>query len=159
MAILIFASAILLSVAHSGNQQDTLWIFSLCSYLRTAGFMEVILYLYLYESFHQLCVSERERQMAKAGLSTSGMHFSQRSARRNMVDYIIVPICASLYGSIPCAHAQICHFWTLDFVYTVSGKMTRRQQQGQQQENRGRREVENNGQNYAVTSVTIDAMA
>jgi hypothetical protein len=54
------------------------------------------------------------------------MRFSHRTVKKNFVDYVMVPLVAPLYGAIPCAQAQICHFWTLDLVYAVSKKVTRR---------------------------------
>ncbi|TDZ14984.1 hypothetical protein Cob_v012124 [Colletotrichum orbiculare MAFF 240422] len=100
------------------------WIFDICKVLRTIGFMEIALYLALYESFHRLCVTTRKREMSEAGLS-EGMNFSYRSVKKNFIDYAMVPLVAPLYGAIPCAQAQLCHFWTLDLVYSVSKKVTR----------------------------------
>ncbi|CAK7202791.1 hypothetical protein SEUCBS139899_005518 [Sporothrix eucalyptigena] len=100
------------------------WIFDVCKYLRTLGFMQVAFYLFMYENFHQIAVSIREKEMHDAGLA-KGMNFSHRSLKKNFIDYIMVPFVAPLYGSIPCAQAQIYHFWTVDLVYTVSKKATR----------------------------------
>ncbi len=85
--------------------------------------MEVALYLFLYEYFHRICVQTREKEMSDAGLS-KGMHFSRRDPKKNFIDYVMVPLVAPLYGAIPCAQAQVCHFWTMDLVYTVSKKVT-----------------------------------
>lgn len=101
------------------------WIFTICNVLRTAGFMEVAFYLFLYEGFHRICVESREKEMDDAGL-LKGMHFSRREVKTNFIDYVMVPLVAPIFGSIPCAQAQIFHFWTLDLVYTVSKKVTRR---------------------------------
>jgi len=70
-------------------------------------------------------VDTREKEMSDACL-TKGMHFSRRDVKTNYIDYVMVPLVAPIFGSIPCAQAQICHFWTLDLVYTVSKKVTRR---------------------------------
>jgi len=86
--------------------------------------MQVALYLFLYESFHRTCVENREKEMSDAGLA-KGMNFSKREVKRNYIDYFLVPLVAPIFGSIPCMWAQICHFWTLDLVYTVSLKATR----------------------------------
>lgn len=100
------------------------WIFTVCNVLRTVGFMEVALLLFLYEQFHKICATSREKEMHEAGLA-KGMCFSHRSVKKNFVDYIMVPLVAPLYGSIPTAQAQVMHFFTLDLVYTVSKKVTR----------------------------------
>ncbi|GJN69805.1 hypothetical protein PLICBS_003857 [Purpureocillium lilacinum] len=102
-------------------------IFSLCSVLRMLGFLEVGYYIFLYEGFHRLCVMTRKRAMTYAGLADE-MYFSQRSIRKNLVDYALVPLVAPLYGAIPCAQAATTHFWTVDLVYSVSKKASRQQQ-------------------------------
>ncbi len=123
--ILIIASTLYVWVSEgNGDPHNLSWIFDVCNVLRTAGFMEVAVYLFLYESFHRICVSTREKEMNEAGLA-EGMRFSHRNLRKNYIDYVMVPLVAPIYGAIPCAQAQICHFWTLDLVYTVSKKVTR----------------------------------
>ncbi|KAB5536536.1 glycosyl transferase family group 2-domain-containing protein [Coniochaeta sp. 2T2.1] len=125
MTILIFASTAYMFVAgHSGDRYGIAWIFFTCSILRTLGFMQVACYLFLYEDFHKTCLAAREQEILDAGLA-KGMHFSHRAARQNFVDYVMVPLVAPLFGSIPCAQAQLSHFFTLDLVYTVSKKVTR----------------------------------
>lgn len=125
MTILVVASTLYMWVTDgTPDVHGVAWIFSVCNVLRTAGFMEVALYLFLYEGFHRICVESREKEMGDAGL-LKGMHFSRREVKSNLVDYVMVPLVAPLFGSIPCAQAQICHFWTLDLVYTVSKKVTR----------------------------------
>ncbi|SPN97583.1 uncharacterized protein DNG_01095 [Cephalotrichum gorgonifer] len=126
MTILVFASTIYSFLTKDHPDIHNLnWIFSVCNILRAVGFMEVVVYLALYEGFHRICVKAREQEMTEAGLA-EGMRFSHRSLKKNVVDYIMAPLVAPLYGSIPCAQAQICHFWTLDLVYAVSKKVTRR---------------------------------
>ncbi|KAK0657496.1 glycosyl transferase family group 2-domain-containing protein [Cercophora newfieldiana] len=126
MNILVFASIIWIWITEgTGDIHGVNWIFTACNILRTAGFMEVALYLALYESFHRICVESREKEMSDAGL-TKGMHFSRREVKTNYIDYVMVPLVAPFFGSIPCAQAQIFHFWTLDLVYTVSKKVTRK---------------------------------
>lgn len=125
MTILIFASTGYIWV--QGAQTDPCginWIFFVCNILRTFGFMQVACYLFLYENFHKTCLAAREKEMADAGL-TKGMHFSHRAVKKNYIDYALVPLVAPIYGSIPCAQAQLSHFFTLDLVYTVSKKVTR----------------------------------
>lgn len=123
--ILIIASTLYVWVTE-GNPDvyGVDWIFDVCNVLRTAGFMEIAFLLFLYEKFHRICVATREKEMSDAGLA-KGMNFSHRNIKKNYLDYGMVPLVAPLYGAIPCAQAQICHFWTLDLVYTVSKKVTR----------------------------------
>lgn len=125
MTILVIGSTLyLLLVDGAADTPGIGWIFGVCNVLRTFGFVEVGLYLFLYEKFHKICVETREKEMSDAGL-TKGMHFSHRAPKKNWIDYIMVPLVATVYGSIPCAQALIWHFWTLDLVYTVSKKVTR----------------------------------
>ena len=125
MTILVLASTLYDWVTDGGSDPHNLsWIFFWCNVLRTVGFMEVALYLFLYERFHRLVATTREREMTEAGLA-KGMCFSHRSIKKNYFDYFMVPLVAPLYGAIPCAQAQIQHFWTIDLVYTVSKKVTR----------------------------------
>jgi hypothetical protein len=124
--IMIVASTLYMWAADgTGDVHGISWIFTVCNILRTLGVMEVALYLFLYERFHKMCVESREKEMGDAGL-LKGMHFSKREVKTNYIDYVMVPLVAPIFGSIPCAQAQICHFWTLDLVYTVSKKVTRR---------------------------------
>ncbi|MBE3042086.1 hypothetical protein IMZ48_05800 [Candidatus Bathyarchaeota archaeon] len=126
MTILVFAStAYAFLTQDHPDVHNVAWIFTTCGVLRALGFMEVVVYLALYEGFHRICVKAREQEMTDAGLA-EGMRFSHRSLKKNVVDYVMAPLVAPLYGSIPCAQAQICHFWTLDLVYTVSKKVTRK---------------------------------
>ena len=125
MTILVVASSVFVWVTEgSPDIHGTCWIFNVCNILRTLGFMEVALYLFLYEYFHRICLETREKEMSDVGLS-KGMHFSRRDPKKNFIDYVMVPLVAPLYGAIPCAQAQVCHFWTMDLVYTVSKKVTR----------------------------------
>jgi len=109
----------------NGDPHRLQWIFTVSNVLRTLGFMEVALLLFLYEGYHRLCVEAREREMVEAGLS-EGMRFSHRTVKKNFIDYVMVPLVAPIYGAIPAVQAQISHFWTLDLVYTVSTKVLRR---------------------------------
>lgn len=125
MTILILSSTLYMWLADGvPTSYGISWIFTVCNWLRTIGFMQVACYLALYERFHTICLGTREKEMMDAGLSR-GMHFSRREVKTNYIDYVMVPLVAPLFGSIPCAQAQICHFWTLDLVYSVSKKVTR----------------------------------
>ncbi|KID77350.1 uncharacterized protein G6M90_00g098280 [Metarhizium brunneum] len=125
MTILVFASALYVWFADgNGDPHNVAWIFAVSNMLRTMGFMGVACYLFLYESYHRICVAAREKEMTRAKLA-DGMCFSHRSVKKNFVDYILVPVVAPLYGAIPCAQAEICHLWTVNLVYAVSKKVTR----------------------------------
>jgi hypothetical protein len=124
MTILVIASTLYIWVSEgNGDPQNLMWIFTLCNVLRTAGFMEIAFYLFLYESFHKLMASAREKEMNDAGLA-KGMCFSHRD-KKNYIDYFMVPLVAPIYGAIPGAQAQVFQFWTQDLVYTVSKKVVR----------------------------------
>ncbi|KAJ4394168.1 hypothetical protein N0V93_003385 [Gnomoniopsis smithogilvyi] len=125
MTIMVIASTLYVWVTDGNPDVHGLnWIFDVCNVLRTAGFMEVAFLLFMYESFHRIAVQTREKEMSDAGLA-KGMNFSHRQISKNWKDYCMVPMVAPLFGAIPCAQAQICHFWTIDLVYTVSKKVTR----------------------------------
>lgn len=127
MPVLIIASTLYVWITQGqGDPHGLAWIFTLANVLRTVGFLTIAGYIFLYERFHRICVDNREREMKDAGLY-EGMCFSRRSFRQNMVDYVMVPLVAPLYGSIPCIQAELSHFFTLDLVYTVSKKVTRQQ--------------------------------
>jgi hypothetical protein len=125
MLILVVASSLYTWITDGGEDpNDLAWIFSTCNILRTMGFMEMAVYIFLYESYHRVCVRTREKDMVQAGLA-DGMCFSHRSLKKNFVDYLLVPLVAPLYGAIPCAQAEIAHFWTADLEYAVSKKALR----------------------------------
>jgi hypothetical protein len=128
MMVLVIASGIYALVTR--GQPDTLqisWTFNISGYLRISGFLMVALYLTLYENFHRICVNARKAEMKAAGLY-EGMQnsFSHRTLWSNKLDYIVIPIAAPIFGSLPALQAQMSHFWTLDLVYTVSKKPTKR---------------------------------
>ncbi|KFA73127.1 hypothetical protein S40288_07489 [Stachybotrys chartarum IBT 40288] len=125
MTVLVVASALYIWVTDGNDDPYNLsWIFTACNVLRTLGFMAAACYLFLYEGYHHMCVTNREREMNSAGLS-KGMCFSYRTSKKKVFDYLLVPLVAPLYGSLPCAHAEIVQLWTQDLVYTVSKKVTR----------------------------------
>jgi hypothetical protein len=124
-AVLVIASSIYLFLtADKSDSLGLMWTFQLTGYLRIMGFVAVAVYILIYERYHKICVSAREAEMKAVGLADN-MTFSRRTLKQNLLDYIIFPLVAPVYGSIPAAQAQICHFWTLDLVYAVSKKPTR----------------------------------
>ncbi|KAI1757297.1 glycosyl transferase family group 2-domain-containing protein [Xylaria castorea] len=125
MTILVVTSTLYASVTEGGSDPHNVgWIFQICKVLRTVGLVECALLLFLYERFHKIGATTREKEMQEAGLA-KGMCFSHRSLRANFLDYLMFPLVAPLYGSIPSAQAQLMHFFTHDLVYTVSKKVTR----------------------------------
>lgn len=125
MAILVLASAAYMWVMEGREDPNTLmWTFQWSKVFRTGGFMMIGVYMFLYESYHRVCVTAREREMTRAGLA-EGMCFSYRSIGKNLLDYPLIPIVAPLYGTIPSFQAEIAHLWTTDLTYTVSRKATR----------------------------------
>ncbi|KAI5466443.1 glycosyl transferase family group 2-domain-containing protein [Mariannaea sp. PMI_226] len=126
MAILVIASTIYVKVMEDKEDPHNLaWAFIWAERVRIAGILQITVYMFLYESFHRVGVAAREREMVKAGLA-DGMNFSRRSLRKNWKDYLMVPLVAPLYGTIPSAQALVCQLWNQDLVYTVSKKATRR---------------------------------
>ncbi|KAI0176702.1 glycosyl transferase family group 2-domain-containing protein [Pestalotiopsis sp. NC0098] len=125
MTILVIASTLYLWVTEgNGDPHNLTWLFTVCNVLRTAGFMQIAFYLFLYESFHKFMASAREKEMNDAGLA-KGMCFAHRDRKMHYLDYVMVPLVAPMYGSIPGAQAQVFQFWTQDLVYTVSKKVVR----------------------------------
>lgn len=123
--ILIVTSTLYMTVTEGGPDPHNVgWIFQICKVLRTVGLLECAFLLFLYERFHKIGATTREKEMQEAGLA-KGMCFSHRNAKSNFVDYLVFPLVAPLYGSIPSAQAQLMHFFTHDLVYTVSKKVTR----------------------------------
>ncbi|KAI0164725.1 glycosyl transferase family group 2-domain-containing protein [Xylariaceae sp. FL1272] len=125
MTIFVLTSTLYGLVTEGGPDPHNVdWIFQICKVLRTVGLAEVAFLLFLYERYHKICATTREKEMQEAGLA-KGMCFSHRSLKSNFIDYITVPLVAPLYGAIPSAQAQLMHFFTHDLVYTVSKKVTR----------------------------------
>ncbi|KAI1434850.1 glycosyl transferase family group 2-domain-containing protein [Xylaria sp. CBS 124048] len=125
MTILVVTSTLYGSVTAGGTDpHNVAWIFQICGVLRTVGLVECAFLLFLYERYHKICATTREKEMQEAGLA-KGMCFSHRTLKTNYLDYLMFPLVAPLYGSIPSAQAQLMHFFTHDLVYTVSKKVTR----------------------------------
>lgn len=122
MAVLVVSSGIYAWIAEGNGDPNGLnWTFTIAAILRTVGFMAIGGYLFLYESYHRLALKARERDMRHAGLD-SGMSFSHRSLRKNILDYTLIPLVAPLYGTLPAMQAALSHLWTVDLVYKVSQK-------------------------------------
>ncbi|MCJ1389691.1 hypothetical protein MMC18_002548 [Xylographa bjoerkii] len=100
-----------------------LWSFGFNATMRLIGFCLFSFYLFLYESYHQLCVRTREDEMKRAGLwDRMQGGFTHRTWKRNFIDYCLMPVTGTMFGTIPAVMAEISHFWTDQLVYTVSAK-------------------------------------
>ena len=96
--------------------------FSFTGFLRLGSALLFGVFFYLYEEYHTVCVSGREREMMRAGLADRmAGYFSYRTAR-NRLDFCLFPVAGILFGSVPTVVVLVCHFWTLDMVYRVSQK-------------------------------------
>jgi hypothetical protein len=133
MAILTIASGIhdfIVKYNSSPEAAFIAWTFYITGYLRIVGFLMVAAYMAMYEQFHEMCVAQRKAEMKSAGaLLYDQSSFSMRHWRKNWTDYILIPVVAPVFGSIPASQAQFCHFWTDDLVYTVSKKPERQSAQ------------------------------
>lgn len=99
------------------------WSLGFNGALRFIGLTLVNLYLYFYESYHLLAVSNREAEMRRVGLyERMEDQFAYRSFKKNWMDYTCMPINGTIFGTIPAVVAEICHLWTDRLVYTVSLK-------------------------------------
>ncbi|KAK5060978.1 hypothetical protein LTR16_010355, partial [Cryomyces antarcticus] len=99
------------------------WAFDIAGYLRILGALGMLRMLSLYERYHRTCVRSREDEMRRAGLYQHMQGaFTHRTFWRNALDYAMFPVSGILYGSVPAVQAQLCHFWTVNLTYSVSGK-------------------------------------
>jgi hypothetical protein len=110
-------------VGPSSIHPMLLWAFSFCGTLRFIGFVATAAFVYFYESYHAVCVRNREDEMKQAGL-WEGMqeNFSYRSFKKNWFDYCALPINGTLYGTAPAVVAEFSHLFTDKLVYHVSAK-------------------------------------
>ncbi|KAI9873753.1 MAG: hypothetical protein M1830_010630 [Pleopsidium flavum] len=100
-----------------------LWAFDFTSTLRLLGFLCMMFFFWLYESYHYTCVQAREDEMRRAGLYEQMQGgFTYRHWRWNMLDYFIFPVSGTVFGSIPAIVAEMCHFYTSRLTYRVSKK-------------------------------------
>ena len=100
-----------------------LWSLGFCGTLRFIGFCGTCVFLYLYESYHGVCVKNREDEMKRAGLWEDMQDgFAHRSWKKNFTDYCAIPVNGVLFAAAPALVAEICHFWTDQLVYHVSAK-------------------------------------
>ncbi|KAJ4163296.1 hypothetical protein LMH87_005035 [Akanthomyces muscarius] len=125
MAVLVVSSGIWNWITENNGDPNGLnWTFTVSAILRLVGFAAIGAYLFLYESYHRLAVKARERDMRHAGLDT-GMSFSHRCFKKNVFDYILIPLVAPLYGTLPAMQAAVAQLWTVELVYQVSKKESR----------------------------------
>ncbi|KAF2090569.1 hypothetical protein K490DRAFT_34251 [Saccharata proteae CBS 121410] len=121
--VTIILSTSLLPLSHTPPHTAILATLPFLSYLRLLGFLLMLTYLRLYESYHSLCVSIRETEMRNAGL-WEGMQkwFAKRGRWRDLFDYAVFPVAGMVYGTVPAVHAQVGLLWTARLGYSVSGK-------------------------------------
>lgn len=101
-------------------------IFDLTAYIRMICLFNFTIFLFLYESYHYLCLKAREEEMIRVGLADRMYDsFSYRSSWKYWLDYFASPVTGVLFESIPALVALTCHFWTLSLVYKISKKPSR----------------------------------
>lgn len=126
LTVALFSAVIYSSwVPNAVTHPVLLSAFSFCGTLRAIGMLLTCFYLYLYESYHKLCVKYREDEMKKAGLyedMKAADGFSHREWRSNWMDYLCLPATGMLFGTIPAVVAYLRHFYTDNLLYTVSAK-------------------------------------
>lgn len=103
--------------------------FDLTAYIRALSFCTMLVFLALYERYHDAALSAREAEMRRAGLYDEE-GFSIRApgtwrewwTSRYWADYVAFPVAGMVFGSIPAMCAQWGHFWTDHLIYQVSAK-------------------------------------
>jgi len=101
-------------------------VFDLTAYIRMICLFNFTIFLFLYETYHTLCLATREEEMKRAGLADRMYDsFSSRKSIKNWLDYFAFPVTGVLFGSIPALVALCYHFWTMELVYKVSKKPQR----------------------------------
>lgn len=123
-AIMVIALKIFLYVSGGEFPPHLSWVFRVCTWIATMNALQLPIYLLVYERYHKLCVSCREKEMARAGLGDR-LQFAHRGWK-NLVDYTVGPVVILLSGVLPSIQAQITHFWKLELNYRVSKKATKR---------------------------------
>ena len=119
----VLYGAILGPAATKSTNELLLWSFSFCGTLRFIGFVATAFFMYLYESYHLVCVRNREDEMKRAGLYEDMQDsFSYRSWKKNWFDYVALPVNGTLYGTAPAVVAEFSHLLTDRIVYQVSAK-------------------------------------
>ena len=93
------------------------------NYLRIGSGALFITFFALYEKYHRVCVSYREREMIRAGLADRMLgYFSYRSVCRNALDFCWFPIAGMAFGTVPMVVALVCQLWSVKITYRVSRK-------------------------------------
>lgn len=127
LALLMIAGTIYpLLVPASRTPSLLLQALDLTTYMRLLSLTVLFAFFILYERYHELCVSTREREMTAAGLEDRMVGgFSYRRHWTRGLDYVLFPVSGVLFGSFPTIVALVWHFWTLRLVYRVSVKPKR----------------------------------
>lgn len=122
--LLIVSSLYALLTPSTSIPRLLLQTLDLTGYVRLVSALNFIYFFFLYESYHALCVSARQTEMSRAGLSLNHT-FSYRSWRKTGLDFCLFPVAGILFGSLPASIALVCQFWTTALVYRVSKKPQR----------------------------------
>lgn len=98
----------------------------LSSFLRLIGWCTMLVYFYLYERFHKLCVGLRWEEMREAGLLD---HMADNDGfTPNSFQYLglfeagLFPLGGVIFGAIPAIQAELSHLFTDRLTYVVSLK-------------------------------------
>ena len=124
LTILLLSSALFSLTTPVPHMHPTLlWAFDFTGTLRFLGFLCMMLFFRLYESYHDTCLRAREAEMRRAGLYDQMQGgFTHRHWRWNLLDYFIFPVAGTVFGSIPAIVAEMSHFYTVRLTYRVSKK-------------------------------------
>jgi hypothetical protein len=124
LTILLVSTTIYSALTPASQIHPTLlWAFDFSGTLRFLGFVCMMVFFRLYETYHHTCVTAREAEMRRAGLYDQMQGgFTHRHWRSNFVDYFVFPVAGTIFGSIPAVVAEISHFYTDRLTYRVSKK-------------------------------------
>lgn len=121
--LLLISSLYTLLTPSTSIPRLLLQTLNLTGYVRLLSALNFIYFFFLYEAYHSLCVSSRQTEMSRAGLSNQ--QFSYRSWKKTGLDFCLFPVAGILFGSLPASIALVCQFWTTKLVYRVSKKPQR----------------------------------
>lgn len=119
--IIPISTQVLLAVTEFNRSHHLWWIFSRCFLINTITLLELPLIILFYELYHFQVVEMRRKEMLRAGLADE-MYFSYRG-RKMVIDYLVGPLVALVFGALPAVQAQMMHFLTLNLEWRVSKKV------------------------------------
>ena len=95
-------------------------------WLRLVGFCTMLVFFFLYERYHKLCVGLRQEEMRRAGLledMRDNDGFCHRTFQvAGLLETATFPIGGFIFGAIPAMQAVISHLFTDRLTYVVSLK-------------------------------------